>query len=445
MARFDQAFQTDRAVKKTERRPRQETVFIHYSKLIDNQAQYCNEKSREEIEALADLIEADGRILQNALIRKSDTDEYELIAGHKRRRAAKLLVEERGQEQFAFVPCMIENISDVRAEFQVYSSNGHHPKDDYERMHELERMKYLLETYPEEFPEHLQRGRMVERLARQMGMKRTTVGEYLSIAHNLGGRGMEEFKNGIIKKSAAVELASLPPEEQEKLIEQGATSHREIKAYKEQKKTRQNQKTERPVSEHPEPEQPKPDYLEPKLPESDLLRPEQAPEPESQLAGQYGIINTDMDIAEEAPEPEPASVPEAPPRQMDNAAPPKEADKAAPPRILPQLKNDEQRKEWLRDYKSWGVWYRDDNIGVEYYKYDFPDGTRLIAETYPHHKETAPGQADYIPYYLHLVGGPKEREKNQYGLPKYPYHEHYSRYPESETELTEFLKAVQRK
>lgn len=449
MARFDQAFQTGtgKAIKKTERHPRQETVFLHYSKLIDNKAQYCNEKSRDEIEALADLIEADGRILQNILVRKSDTDEYELIAGHKRRRAAKLLVEERGQEQFAFVPCMIENISDVRAEFQVYSSNGHHPKNDYERMHELERMKYLLETYPEEFPEHLQRGRMVERLARQMGMKRTTVGEYLAIARNLGGRGMEEFKNGFIKKSAAVEMASLPEEEQEKLIEQGATSLKEVQAYKEQKKTRQNQESEHTVSEHPEPEQAKPDYLEPERPEPGLLRPEQAPEPESQLAGQYGIINTAMDIAEEPAEtaPAPEQELEAPPMQAGNAAPSKEADEMAPPRILPHLKNDDQRKEWLQDYKSWGVWYRDDNIGVEYYKYEFPDGTRLIAETYPHNKETAPGQADYIPYYLHLVGGPKEREKNQYGQPKYPYHEHYSRYPESERELIEFLKAVQRK
>lgn len=436
MARFDQAFQKDNTVKRPERPPKRDTQYIHYSKLVDNDAQYCNERSKDEIETLADLIEANGGILQNVLVRKIDTDEYELLAGHKRRRAAKLLVEERGREEFAFIPCMVENISDARAKFQVFSLNIFHDKNDYEKMHELEQMKYLLETYPKEFPESLQKGRMVERLAKQTGMKRTTVGEYLKIAKDLGEKGREEFKNGTIKKGAAYALAGLPNKEQKTLIERGVTTATAINKYIAQKEgTVPEQEPERPVSERPEPEQPEPD----------LLRPEQAPEPESQLAGQYGIINTDMDIAEEASEPEPASVPEAPPRQMDDAAPPKEADKTAPPRILPQFEDDDQRKAWLRDYKSWGVWYRDDNIGVEYYKYDFPDGTRLIAETYPHHKETAPGQADYIPYYLHLVGGPKEREKNQCGLPKYPYHEHYSRYPESETELMEFLKAVQRK
>lgn len=48
-------------------------------------------------------------------------------------------------------------------------------------MHELERMKYLLETYPEEFP-NLQTGRMVERLAKQLNMNKTTAGEYLTIS-----------------------------------------------------------------------------------------------------------------------------------------------------------------------------------------------------------------------------------------------------------------------
>lgn len=404
MARFDQVFQngTGKAIKKTERHPRQETVFLHYSKLVDNDAQYCNERSKDEIETLADLIEANGGILQNVLVRKIDTDEYELLVGHKRRRAAKLLVEERGREEFAFIPCTVENISDALAKFQVYSLNIFHDKNHYEKMHELEQMKYLLETYPKEFPESLQKGRMVERLAKQTGMKRSTVGEYLKIAKDLGEKGREEFKNGTIKKGAAYALAGLPKKEQKTLIEQGVTTATAINKYIEQKK-------ETVPEQEPEPIPPEP---KPILPGEEL---EPFREPDSQISGQSRVINTDMDVAEETGEagkaPAPEQELEAPPMQAGNAAPSKEADEMAPPRILPHLKNDDQRKEWLQDYKSWGVWYRDDNIGVEYYKYEFPDGTRLIAETYPHNKETAPGQADYIPYYLHLVGGPKEREK----------------------------------
>ena len=49
---------------------------------------------------------------------------------------------------------------------------------------------------------------------------------------------------------------------------------------------------------------------------------------------------------------------------------------------LPVMRNNDQRKEWLRNYKDWGLWYTDEHIGVRYYKYDFANGARLIAEEY---------------------------------------------------------------
>lgn len=50
---------------------------------------------------------------------------------------------------------------------------------------------------------------------------------------------------------------------------------------------------------------------------------------------------------------------------------------------LPKLRNNDQRKEWLNNYKDWGLWYRDENIDVNYYKYDFEDGSRLVVAEYP--------------------------------------------------------------
>ena len=49
---------------------------------------------------------------------------------------------------------------------------------------------------------------------------------------------------------------------------------------------------------------------------------------------------------------------------------------------LPKFKNNDQRKEWLRNYKDWGLWYTDRNIDVNYYKYDFADGSRLVVAEY---------------------------------------------------------------
>ena len=65
--------------------------------------------------------------------------------------------------------------SEVRSEFRVYSTNGYHEKTDYEKMHEIERMRALLIEHPEEFP-NVQGGRMVERLAQVTAMKKTMVG-----------------------------------------------------------------------------------------------------------------------------------------------------------------------------------------------------------------------------------------------------------------------------
>ena len=105
----------------------------------------------------------------------------------------KKLVEEDGLEDYALLPCNIENVSEAREEFDLYATNIFPEKSEYEKMHELERMKYLIETYPEEFPD-LQKGRMVDRLAAQMNMSKTTVGEYLTISKNLEEEGKKQFR-----------------------------------------------------------------------------------------------------------------------------------------------------------------------------------------------------------------------------------------------------------
>jgi ParB-like chromosome segregation protein Spo0J len=109
---------------------------------------------------------------------------------------------------------------------------------------------------------------------------------------------------------------------------------------------------------------------------------------------------------------------------------------------LPVMKNNDQRKEWLRNYKEWGLWYTDEHIGARYYKYDFENGTRLIVEEYDPEPVRNSPWAPYEPHYMHLVGGPEPERNN--GIPKWTYHSKYNKYPNSETELVEFLKGVQK-
>lgn len=110
---------------------------------------------------------------------------------------------------------------------------------------------------------------------------------------------------------------------------------------------------------------------------------------------------------------------------------------------LPIMRNNDQRKEWLKNYKAWGLWYTDNHTGVKYYKYDFENGARLIVEEYE--KEPLPENSWYVPeepYYMHLIGGPEPDRKG--GIPKWTYHSKYNKYSNSETELVEFLKEIQK-
>lgn len=104
--------------------------------------------------------------------------------------------------------------------------------------------------------------------------------------------------------------------------------------------------------------------------------------------------------------------------------------------LMPVLKNNDQRKEWLNNYKAWGLWYYDEHIDVNYYKYDFTDGSRLVVAEYPNRFSYWSNKRD-DEYYYHLL------EKNKKGYKKV-YDEEYRHAPDSETYLTEFLKRVQK-
>lgn len=104
---------------------------------------------------------------------------------------------------------------------------------------------------------------------------------------------------------------------------------------------------------------------------------------------------------------------------------------------MPKLKNTDQRKEWLKNYKEWGLWYRDENIDVNYYKYDFEDGSRLVVAEYPQRRNYG-SVRENDEYYFHLM------EKNKEGYGGKRYDEKYKNSSDCETYLVEFLKKIQK-
>ena len=105
---------------------------------------------------------------------------------------------------------------------------------------------------------------------------------------------------------------------------------------------------------------------------------------------------------------------------------------------MPVLKNNEQRQAWLSDYKAWGLWYRDENIDVNYYKFDFPDGSRLIVAEYPQREQYWSIDKRDEAYYhlLHAEGKGKGKETS--------FNSSFVHQSDSMTHLVEYLRSLQK-
>lgn len=55
-----------------------------------------------------------------------------------------------------------------------------------------------------------------------------------------------------------------------------------------------------------------------------------------------------------------------------------------PDKPLRQLRNKKEREDFLENYQQWGVWKEIPELRVQFYKYDLPNGARIIAQTYVH-------------------------------------------------------------
>lgn len=227
MASLQSLIATNKNEKKS---PAFSVVMVHYSKLIPSEK---NNYSTENIEELAHMIVLSGGIKQNLLARKKAPDEYELISGHRRRLAAKYLVEELGLEEFAMVPVHVEKDGDLISEVNLILTNcAARERSDWEKMMEVTRLTELMkamQTGTEEEQERFRQlfgrepglgGRELRKVvADTLGLSETKVANLNHINNRLSPELKERFQAGEIGVSAANEAAGLSPEEQKKLAE----------------------------------------------------------------------------------------------------------------------------------------------------------------------------------------------------------------------------------
>ena len=116
---------------------------------------------------------------------------------------------------------------------------------------------------------------------------------------------------------------------------------------------------------------------------------------------------------------------------------------------LPAFKNNNERKAWIEDVEAWGLWYEDTNIEARYYKYDFSDGSRLIAVKYrytcpPWLKDKTDWKdredGSYTDTHYHMIFSAEYKKTHSF-----EYLEHYTHNTASVNSLIDFIKELQKR
>ncbi|MCI8950054.1 MAG: ParB/RepB/Spo0J family partition protein [Lachnospiraceae bacterium] len=363
-------------------------AMIHYSKLIPSER---NNYSVDNIQELANAIRLSGGIKQNLLARKKSPDEYELIAGHRRRLAIEYLVKELGLNEYAMVPVHVEREGDLLSEVNLILTNcGTRERSDWEKMMEVERLTELLKAMQDGSKEEQERfqalfgkepgigGRELRGLvAESLGLSETKVAQLNHINRNLIPELKERFREGQIGISAANGAASLAQEEQQELAGKKTIRMADVAERKPVQESGINTGYEnRLVSEcdtdTKEIEEQIPgqhvitEYLDQKEAEPNPF--DNFPwKPVSESDTEKGAIISESCIGKEG------STPKLDTEEREN--------KEEQP-FLPVLRNDKQRAAFIDGYEKWPLWIETEQTGERYYRYDLPDGTAMVVKVY---------------------------------------------------------------
>ena len=174
-------------------------------------------------------------VKQNLTVKELEGGKYEIIAGHRRRKACIALVNE-GKTEFEYVPCAIETIRDELKEqiLLITTNSTTRILSDFEKVEQAEKLKECCEAWKER--DNLP-GRVRDMIADLMNESVTKIACLNVIANNLSGAFKHEFKKGGIGFSVAYELATLKDFDQadayRQYTENGGLSIKDVKALKE--------------------------------------------------------------------------------------------------------------------------------------------------------------------------------------------------------------------
>lgn len=197
------------------------------TKDISIRKMYSNERnfySMTDIEELAQQIMAVG-LIENLTVtfEPCEAGEYRIIAGERRWRALKLLLE-KGHEEFEMATCQIKTPAEGHEEtVQLIIANAYRNKTVADMLEEEKRLKESLQ-YMKENGLTLQgytldSGRLRDVIADIMNTTATKIAQIESINKRLIPEFEEELKEGRLTFSAAYEISGMPKEAQQQMLE----------------------------------------------------------------------------------------------------------------------------------------------------------------------------------------------------------------------------------
>ena len=355
---------------------------ISYYDLVPSEDNFY---SMEDIEDLKAAIELAGHVLHNLVVTPLGDGKYKILSGHRRHRAVGELLKE-GKDQYEFLPCAIEDMSDdgtgLIGQTLLIAANSQREKTAWDKLEEVRQMREIARRAKEHdgLP-----GRVRDLVAKSLHVSSSRIAKYDSILNNLLPELMVEIKAGCLPISTAYELSTLESSEQ---LRQYAFFREHGKLPEKAAQSDVFHRNTQPVTDQPdEPAQPNVFHRNTQL---------AADQPEKTTQSDVFHRNTQpvTDQPDEPAQPDvfhrntqPVTTQPSEPAQPDvfhrNTQPQAVQSDTAQYQIdVMQLTNNEKRKAVLAAWQEWPLWATVPEIGLTVHRLDLPDGSAFTASWY---------------------------------------------------------------
>ena len=171
----------------------------------------------KDIDTLADSIHKSGGVLQFPLVRLLSDGTYQMLAGHRRRRASILLGETVDEKYYRTMCYVLEGVSDEAAELYLIDTNIQSreltPKLRAQKVAEARQLIQTLKDRGEIKVRSIRRA-----VAEHTGVSESTIILQTRIAEKLDKDLLELYDQGLFTMREAYDYSGLPTDTQEKIL-----------------------------------------------------------------------------------------------------------------------------------------------------------------------------------------------------------------------------------